>query len=265
MENEIKKALTENTAKVFELISKFECIKGLYLCGGTAQALLLHHRKSEDLDFELLGSRKERGKLNTNEIVSQIMRVFPNSVFSPLGEDHFEMMLPEKVKLSFFRPGNNVPYLNTGFTFNNIVTPSIQELLGMKLYVLTQRIAFRDYYDIYSALKAGCSLHDGIRYACDFSKHSVHTKDILSRLMSSWMFVPDQKFSLLDPVYNVSSDEILLFIKETMTKEFSQNESHDKILKAFHSHTLTERQIGAQETYEKLSNPVKGKGRGYSK
>ncbi len=34
-----------------------EAIKNLYLCGGTAQSLQMKHRKSEDLDFELLGTR----------------------------------------------------------------------------------------------------------------------------------------------------------------------------------------------------------------
>lgn len=30
------------------------CIKDLYLCGGTGISLLLQHRQSEDLDFELM-------------------------------------------------------------------------------------------------------------------------------------------------------------------------------------------------------------------
>ena len=48
MEN---KGLAPHTGKIFEGISKLECIKPFVLVGGTALSLQLHTRQSEDLDF----------------------------------------------------------------------------------------------------------------------------------------------------------------------------------------------------------------------
>jgi len=50
MENQDwKLGLKTETIPVFETVSKMEIVKGLYLCGGTAQSLQMKHRKSEDL------------------------------------------------------------------------------------------------------------------------------------------------------------------------------------------------------------------------
>ena len=43
--------LSDETAKVFESVSKLNCIKDFILIGGTALALQTGHRISEDLDF----------------------------------------------------------------------------------------------------------------------------------------------------------------------------------------------------------------------
>jgi hypothetical protein len=43
--------LSEETSKVFEPVSKLNCIKDYILFGGTVLALQTGHRLSEDLDF----------------------------------------------------------------------------------------------------------------------------------------------------------------------------------------------------------------------
>jgi len=45
------KGLSQHTEEIFEQISTLECIKNYTLIGGTALALQLGHRLSEDLDF----------------------------------------------------------------------------------------------------------------------------------------------------------------------------------------------------------------------
>jgi len=45
------KGLSQQTEGIFERLSKLECIKNYTLIGGTALALQLGHRLSEDLDF----------------------------------------------------------------------------------------------------------------------------------------------------------------------------------------------------------------------
>lgn len=217
--NSIKKGLTIPTVDVIDKIAKLECIKELYLCGGTAQAIQMFHRKSEDLDFELIGIRKERPNLDISGILNEISQMFPNTKRNIMANDHFEIYLENNVKLSFFRPNNNVPYINPGLTYGNIKTVSLQDLLGMKLYTITQRNTFRDYYDIYALLKDGYSLAEGIRYACALSKHEIHSKNIYSTLLSERLFEKKENFSLMSPKYDVTPEEIRSYIQNIITQE----------------------------------------------
>ena len=105
--------LKQETIPVFEAVSQMEVIKGIYLCGGTAQSLQMRHRKSEDLDFELLGLRKERPMLDFSAISNEVSSVFPDCRKEFLSKNQLQIFVNGNVKLSFFRPENSVPELNS--------------------------------------------------------------------------------------------------------------------------------------------------------
>ena len=82
---------------------------------------------------------------------------------------------------------------------------------------------FRDYYDIYSILKEGYSLEDGIRYALSFSRHDISSNNIIQKILSKDFFDPSKKegyfdFNELKAKYNVSSSQICDFIEEKLTR-----------------------------------------------
>lgn len=215
MENQDwKLGLRQETIPVFEAVSQMEVVKNLYLCGGTAQSLQMKHRKSEDLDFELLGLRKERPMLDFSAISNEVTSVFPDCRKEFLSKNQLQIFVNGNVKLSFFRPQNPVPELGKGFVYNNIVTPSLQELLGMKLFTIAVRSAFRDYYDIYALLKEGYDLAKGVEYAGKFSRHTIHSKFIYSILLNENYFSKPEGFSLLEPKYDVSTEEIAAFVRQ---------------------------------------------------
>lgn len=215
MENQDwKLGLREETIPVFEAVSQMEIVKGLYLCGGTAQSLQMQHRKSEDLDFELLGTRKERPSLDFSAIANEVSSVFPDCRKEFLGKNQLQIFVDGNVKLSFFRPENSVPELGKGFVYNNIVTPSLQELLGMKLFTIAVRSAFRDYYDIYALLKEGYDLAKGVDYAGRFSRHTIHSKFVYSILLNENYFHKPPEFALLEPKYEVTTKDIAFFIQQ---------------------------------------------------
>lgn len=210
--------LTKETADVYEEISRMECLKGLFLCGGTSISLQIHHRLSEDLDFELIGTRRDRPKLAYSDIINEVCSKFPGTERDFLGEDHFQMFLPNHVKLSFFRPEKSLPSLTKGYTYNNIKTPTLQDLLGMKIYTTTVRAAFRDYYDIFCLLEAGMDFRIALKYALDFTRHTVHTKSVLSTLTTPQLFHKEPDFdNRLQPKYIISSEDICERIKETIS------------------------------------------------
>jgi hypothetical protein len=220
MENQNwKQGLRPETVPVFETISQMEITKGLYLCGGTAQSLQMQHRKSEDLDFELLGIRKERPQLDFAAISNTISEAYPDCRKEFLSRNQLQIFVNGNVKISFFRPENSVPELGKGFVYNNIVTPSLQELLGMKLFTIAVRSAFRDYYDIYALLKAGYDLEQGVAYAGRFSRHNIHSKTIYGILLNDNYFRKPADFSILDPIYDVSTADIADFVKQYISEK----------------------------------------------
>lgn len=214
-----KLGLRQETIPVFEAVSQMEVVKGLYLCGGTAQSLQMQHRKSEDLDFELLGLRKERPMLDFSAISNEVSSVFPNCRKEFLSKNQLQIFVNGNVKLSFFRPENSVPELGKGFVYKNIVTPSLQELLGMKLFTIAVRSAFRDYYDIYALLKDGYDLAKGVEYAGKFSRHTIHSKFIYSILLNENYFHKPESFALLEPKYDVSTKDIAEFVQQYIEEQ----------------------------------------------
>lgn len=201
--------LTPECAKVFQAVSTLECIKGLFLCGGTAQSVQTGHRLSEDLDFELIGTRRERPQLQFERIINEISLKFPKVSTEILGDDHFHVFIgDDKVKLSFYRPENPVKCIHEGLRFNNVCAPSLQDLLGMKLYTICLRSTTRDFYDVYCLLKDGCSLSEGISYASYLSRHEFKSKNMLSKLLAPQLYPVNEDFLKLKPRYHVTSAEM---------------------------------------------------------
>lgn len=211
--------LTLATREVFDQVSNLECIKSLFLCEGTGQSLQMNHRLSEDLDFELLGLRKERPALDFSGILGELKKVFTDAKEEILGEDHFLVFINQgKVKLSFYRPENPVKTMKTGWQYNNLKTPTLQELLGMKVYTICLRTVFRDYYDIYCLLKTGCNLDEALSYASYLSRHTIRSKTMYSRLLSPQLFIKGEDFLKMSPRYNVSAEEIRDYVKQVIER-----------------------------------------------
>ena len=108
--------------------------------------------------------------------------------------------------------------MKTGWQHNNLKTPTLQELLGMKVYALCVRTVFRDYYDIYCLLNTGCNLDEAVSYASYLSRHTIRSKTMYTRLLSPQLFRKDEDFLRMAPQYNVSSEEIRDFVKIIMEK-----------------------------------------------
>lgn len=99
--------LTPATQEVFEQVSQLDCIKDLFLCGGTGQSLQMDHRLSEDLDFELLRLKKDGLGLDFGAIIGEIKSVFPDAREEILGEDLHQSGKGEAVVLSASEPGED--------------------------------------------------------------------------------------------------------------------------------------------------------------
>lgn len=200
--------LAPHTASIFEAISRLECIKPYVLVGGTALALQLGMRQSEDLDFmSWRKKRNEKREVDWPQIKKELETVGIVEKCDILDIDHVEFNV-NGVKLSFYANPNyspvkaHIPYLN------NIVLADKTAIGAMKMEVMLRRSQYRDYYDIYSLLESGEDLKEMMSLALKYSGHRLKSKNLIAMLTRFDRFIQDDNFSALNPTYKISPKKI---------------------------------------------------------
>lgn len=204
----MRQGLTTNIEAIIEQVAQLECIKPYILCGGTALAIQIGHRKSEDLDFMMWRiSKTEKPEVNWNAIERELKeKIGEIENFNMLGFDQVEFVV-RGVKFSFFVSDNLSPVTAPTEYLGNIRLADIESIMAMKMEVMLRRMKFRDYYDIYCMLHEGYSIHNGIEKALNLSRHRLSSKNIIAMLLGG-QFIPDNNFATLEPKYDVTKEQI---------------------------------------------------------
>ncbi|MDE7073701.1 MAG: nucleotidyl transferase AbiEii/AbiGii toxin family protein [Odoribacter sp.] len=208
--------LAPNTSKIFEAVSRLECIKPYILVGRTALSLQIGTRQSEDLDFmKWRTNKKEKMEVAWYQIEKELATIGEIQHKDLLDIDHAEYMVAG-VKLSFYACDKYSPVRKTIELLNNLKIADIEAIGAMKMEVMLRRSNFRDYYDIYSILKEGISINDLIASALQYSGHKLKSKNLLAMLTNSQRFNKDSHFEQLKPQYIISPQEIEDYIKDCL-------------------------------------------------
>jgi predicted nucleotidyltransferase component of viral defense system len=222
------KGLSLQTEEIFKKISKLECIKDYTLIGGTALALQLGHRLSEDLDFcKWKSTKNEKNDVNWYSIKEELSTI--GNVRENILDDNQTNFSVNGVKISFY--ANNrlkePPELKKIPFLNNLKIADIKSIGIMKMEVMLRRSSHRDYYDIYSILKNEVSLSDIISGAGKYSEHRLHTKGMLIMLANSERIDVDKHFEQLKPIYNFDlktlEQKVGIKLKEYIEEKGLQN------------------------------------------
>lgn len=210
------KGLAEKTSKIIDKVSRMESIKPYVLVGGTALSLQIGTRLSEDLDFmKWRQNRGEKPEVKWAEIERELSTIGEVESRDLLDIDHVEFVV-DGVKISFYSSGNYTPDLTLVPILGNLVAADPVSIGMMKMEVMLRRSKFRDYYDIYSLIKAGYDVNVMISGALVYSRHRLKTKNLLAMLTNGARFTGDANFKTLEPVYEVGVDEIEALIKEKL-------------------------------------------------
>lgn len=214
MNMEQSRSLAPHTGEVFEAISKLECIKSFTLVGGTALSLQIEKRQSEDLDFmKWLTKRGEKPEVNWPLIKQELESIGTIKAYDVSGFDQVTFNF-QGVILSFYAaPRKEVPSLKRIPYLNNLYLADIESIGAMKMEAMLRRSKFRDYYDIYSILREGGDINKMIAAALEHSDHKLRTRGLLNMLTTGKNFIKEKGFEELNPVYNVSPEDIQEFIK----------------------------------------------------
>lgn len=212
----MRQGLTTNIEAIIEQVAQLECIKPYILCGGTALAIQIGHRKSEDLDFMMWRiSKTEKPEVNWNAIERELKeKIGEIENFNMLGFDQVEFVV-RGVKFSFFVSDNLSPVTAPTEYLGNICLADIESIMAMKMEVMLRRMKFRDYYDIYCMLQEGYSIHNGMEKALNLSRHRLSSKNIVAMLLGG-QFIPDNNFATLEPKYDVTKEQIREYVMQKL-------------------------------------------------
>lgn len=201
------------TAIILEKLSCFNCIKEYIMIGGTALSLQIHHRLSEDIDFCRWRTRKNE-KLSVHcavieEELSQI-GAFKKDMLADYQVDYFV----NGVKITFFCDNKykQPKDLHPLHFYNNIRLADINSIGIMKLDVMLRRSKFRDYYDVYSIIKAGGNFNTIVNGVLQYNNHQVRSRDILSMLADGTRFSTEMNLTYLSPQYSITPRDVENFI-----------------------------------------------------
>ncbi len=212
------KGLTEKIDIIIKKVATMQSIKPYILGGGTALAMQIGHRKSEDLDFMMWRkSKTEKPEVDWTTIEKELIaKIGEVESFNMLGFDQVEFIVAG-VKFSFYVSNNYCPVSAPVPYLGNICLADIYSIMAMKMEVMLRRMKMRDYYDIYAILKEGYDISKGIDAALKYSQHRLNTKNIVMMLLSD-RFMSDEHFEQLDPKYHVSKEEIRDYILQKLKK-----------------------------------------------
>lgn len=210
------KGLAEKTANIFDGISKMESIKPYTLVGGTALSLQIGARLSEDLDFmKWRKSAKEKPGVEWAKIEKELSTIGEVQNRDIYDIDHVEFLVGG-VKVSFYSSPNYCPVKELINISNNLNVADPMSIGAMKMEVMLRRSKFRDYYDIYALLINGYDINEMIDLALSYSRHRLKTKNLLSMLTNGERFSLDRAFKDLEPIYDVSSEDIESLIRKNL-------------------------------------------------
>jgi predicted nucleotidyltransferase component of viral defense system len=113
-----------------------------YLAGGTALALHLGHRKSEDLDFF------SEHEFDNERVIEAVLKL-GGRVDSESRDTIHTFITGSKVSF-FYYP---YPLINNMVAIGNIKVASIEDIACMKVIAIAQRSEKKDFFDMYEILK----------------------------------------------------------------------------------------------------------------
>ena len=231
MDKKLLENLLPATKEVFTKLSEanLDFLENFVLVGGSALALRLEHRQSEDLDFFTHKDWFDKSRILSISNLFTDYKILLNS------REQIDLLC-NKVKLSFMNASSNPawrflsPLATEENKIGGINIATIDQLAAMKVHVLFLRSLFRDYYDNYVLSK----YHIGLERI--YNNASKFIPGMSFRLFSTALTytkgIKDENIDYLKPKYKVTKNEIQAYfekeIKEYIEKEFIKSKEQSK-------------------------------------
>ncbi|MHB8291010.1 MAG: nucleotidyl transferase AbiEii/AbiGii toxin family protein, partial [bacterium] len=219
-------------------IQNYPVFKDYTLIGGTALAIYLDHRESEDLDF--ITQSGKLGKTNINFFINSlekkgfnIKKIYDEAGYMDFTEggdnidDYQQIYEINGVKVSFFVTPNltvqnilnkDMPNIIAG----NVKVAQIDTIFQLKCDIISQRNKLRDYYDIYYLIKnKKCDLKE--TYLSIRKTNGNSFANHIIKNMHDLNVSPADKEGLLTlEKVNITVDELRVFFQKEIKEIYKQ-------------------------------------------
>ena len=202
----LKCLLPKTETLLLKMVAECSFLEKYVLVGGSALALYVCHRKSEDLDFFTYDNSFDK-----KEIFDYIQS-FENKEILHQSDEQIDVLL-DGVKVTFFNAKWKFLKPQKVEKFN---LSSIESISAMKVNVMFLRAKYRDYYDLYFLVKEGMSLKE-------IFKHSQNiVEGINFKLFAIALLyiddIEDDNIEYLEPIERISKEKIRDFFQAELDK-----------------------------------------------
>jgi predicted nucleotidyltransferase component of viral defense system len=203
-------SLPPATERLWELLRVQQGLAGFVLVGGTALALRIRHRASEDLDFAFTENKLPRDRLDAVITLCKSKGLDFSHRDNPASEDEFlnagmdlrdyqqDFLVDGSVKVSFFSadgPLTNI--LASRAATNGPRVAELSELFQSKALVSASRSKTRDWFDLWTLMNSHGFTMRQFRESFQ-ANHAASLYDIaLARICSGKPQADDEGFSHL--------------------------------------------------------------------
>jgi hypothetical protein len=197
-------ALPERTRECFLRLRAIPAVEEYLMVGGTALALRLQHRLSEDIDFLTVGKLRRKAIETVIRDLGKKSRV--RKISSPVDEqdfrdsgldldDHQQNYEVDGVRLSFFAQTTGNPELTRALAdvlkpepvprleSGHIRIASLESIFTLKSILLAERVMSRDLYDLYTFINRGAYSLGDILDCC--SRFGADAETVKIRMLRS--------------------------------------------------------------------------------
>lgn len=223
-------ALPKDTAELLKRLHDLEEVTGFTLIGGTALALQVRHRRSEDLDLAWT-----QGNLPQGQIASILKSLAPGTP-PKLITDQAALLSAENdgvdlnqsfqdwkignVKLTFyapFAPAQLAVYRNSdALKLGQLDILASEGVFKLKSSLLFERKTSRDLYDLWFFLKHGGKTVEDVLEAMDDRKQHYQTDSLLDRIAPPAFGLADPGFEPLLTDAPADKDALLTAMREVV-------------------------------------------------